>query len=135
MMRVKPDIVKLDRDLIKRIHADPARMALVESFVRFARRIGATVCAEGIESLDDLEVVSDLDVQWGQGFALGRPAAALGARLAGRRRGLPGGAGGGAARRLGRAAEGSPPATAGSSTSAPGWPAPAPGRTSRAPWP
>ena len=75
MMRVGPDIVKLDRDLIKRIHADPARMALVESFVRFARRIGATVCAEGIESLDDLAVISDLDVQWGQGFALGRPAA------------------------------------------------------------
>ncbi len=75
MMRVSPDIVKLDRDLIKRIHADPARMALVESFVRFAGRIGATVCAEGIESLDDLAVVSDLDVQWGQGFVLGRPAA------------------------------------------------------------
>jgi diguanylate cyclase (GGDEF)-like protein len=74
MMRVSPDIVKLDRDLIKRIHADPARMALVESFVRFARRIGATVCAEGIESLDDLAVVGDLDVQWGQGFALARPA-------------------------------------------------------------
>jgi diguanylate cyclase (GGDEF)-like protein len=73
MMRVAPDIVKLDGDLIKRIHADPARMALVESFVRFARRIGATVCAEGIESLDDLAVVSDLDVQWGQGYALGRP--------------------------------------------------------------
>ncbi|HSF03983.1 MAG TPA: EAL domain-containing protein [Solirubrobacterales bacterium] len=75
MMRVKPDIVKLDRDLIKRIHADPARMALVESFVRFARRIGATVCAEGIESLDDLEVVASLDVQWGQGYALCRPEA------------------------------------------------------------
>jgi diguanylate cyclase (GGDEF)-like protein len=75
MMRVNPDIVKLDCDLTKRIHADPARMALVESFVRFARRIGATVCAEGIESLDDLAVLSDLDVQWGQGFALARPAA------------------------------------------------------------
>ena len=87
---MKPDIVKLDRDLIRRIHADPARMALVESFVRFARRIGATVCAEGIESLDDLEVVSDLDVQWGQGYALCRPAGALGARFAGRRGGLPG---------------------------------------------
>jgi diguanylate cyclase (GGDEF)-like protein len=74
MMRVLPDIVKLDRDLIRRIHADPARMALVESFVRFADRIGATVCAEGIESLDDLAVLGDLDVQWGQGFVLGRPA-------------------------------------------------------------
>ncbi len=73
-MRVRPDIVKLDRDLTKGIHADPARMVLVESFVRFARRTGAIVCAEGIESLDDLAVLGDLDVQWGQGYALARPA-------------------------------------------------------------
>jgi diguanylate cyclase (GGDEF)-like protein len=74
VMRVRPDIVKLDRDLTKGIHADPARMALVESFVRFARRTGAIVCAEGIESLDDLAVLGDLDVQWGQGYVLARPA-------------------------------------------------------------
>jgi hypothetical protein len=46
----------------------------VESFVRFARRTGAIVCAEGIESLDELAVLGDLDVQWGQGYALARPA-------------------------------------------------------------
>jgi GAF domain-containing protein len=49
-------------------------MALVESFVRFARDVGATVCAEGVESLDELAVLADLDVQWGQGFVLARPA-------------------------------------------------------------
>jgi GAF domain-containing protein len=48
-------------------------MALVESFVRFARDVGATVCAEGIESLEELAVIADLDVQWGQGYALARP--------------------------------------------------------------
>lgn len=74
VMRVRPDIVKLDRNLTQGIHADPARMVLVESFVRFARRTGATVCAEGIESLDDLAVLGDLDVPWGQGYALCRPA-------------------------------------------------------------
>ena len=37
-------------------------MALVESFVRFAGRIGATVCAEGIESPEDLAAIADLDV-------------------------------------------------------------------------
>jgi EAL domain-containing protein (putative c-di-GMP-specific phosphodiesterase class I) len=74
VMRVRPDIVKLDHDLTDGIHADAARMALVESFVRFAREIGATVCAEGIESLDDLAALADLDVQWGQGFALAPPA-------------------------------------------------------------
>jgi hypothetical protein len=50
------------------------RMALVESLVRFARRVGATVCAEGIEEHDDIEVLANLDVPWGQGYALGRPA-------------------------------------------------------------
>ena len=73
LMRVRPDIVKLDRALTHDIHRDVARMALVESFVRFARDVGATVCAEGIESLDELAVLADLDVQWGQGFVLARP--------------------------------------------------------------
>jgi EAL domain-containing protein (putative c-di-GMP-specific phosphodiesterase class I) len=74
LMSLRPDIVKLDRDLIAGIHDDPARLALVESFVRFAQQVEATVCAEGIESLDDLAAVADLDVHWGQGFALARPA-------------------------------------------------------------
>ncbi len=73
LMRVRPDIVKLDQALIRDIHTDPARMALVESFVRFARDVGATVCAEGIETLEELAVIADLDVQWGQGYALARP--------------------------------------------------------------
>jgi diguanylate cyclase (GGDEF)-like protein len=75
VMWVQPDIVKLDLDLTRAIHADPARMALVESFVRFAGRVGATVCAEGIESIDELQALANLDVPWGQGTALGAPAA------------------------------------------------------------
>ena len=74
VMWVRPDIVKLDLDLTRAIHADPVRMALVESLVRFARRVGAIVCAEGIEKHDDIEVLANLDVPWGQGYALARPA-------------------------------------------------------------
>ena len=74
VMWVRPDIVKLDLELTRAIHSDPVRMALVESLVRFARRVGATVCAEGIETHDDIEVLANLDVPWGQGYAIGRPA-------------------------------------------------------------
>lgn len=70
---IRPDVVKLDRGLIHAIHTDSARVALVESFVRFARRVGAVVCAEGIETIEDLTLVANLDVQLGQGFALARP--------------------------------------------------------------
>ena len=74
VMWVRPDIVKLDLDLTRAIHSDPVRMALVESLVRFARRVGATVCAEGIEEHDDIAVLANLDVPCGQGYAIGRPA-------------------------------------------------------------
>jgi diguanylate cyclase (GGDEF)-like protein len=74
VMWVRPDIVKLDLELTRAIHSDPVRMALVESLVRFARRVGATVCAEGVESHDDIEALANLDVPCGQGYAIGRPA-------------------------------------------------------------
>lgn len=73
LLQVEPDIVKLDRVLIEGVQEDPARLALIESFVRFARRTGAVVCAEGIASLDELSALADLDVELGQGFALGKP--------------------------------------------------------------
>lgn len=75
LVQVQPCIVKIDRKLTERVHADPARMALIESFVRFARRTGSVVCAEGIETLEELAALAELDVAWGQGFALGPPAA------------------------------------------------------------
>jgi diguanylate cyclase (GGDEF)-like protein len=75
VMRVQPDIIKLDRALIQGVDSDPAKVALVESFVRFARRTGAAVCAEGVETLEELTMLANLDVTYGQGYALARPAA------------------------------------------------------------
>ena len=74
VMRLAPDLIKLDRALVEGVHADPVRAALIESFVRYAREIDATVCAEGIETLDDLERLADLDVTYGQGYVIARPA-------------------------------------------------------------
>jgi diguanylate cyclase (GGDEF)-like protein len=74
VMRVQPDIIKLDRSLVQGVHEDPAKEALIDSFVRFARRTGASVLAEGIETMDELRLLADLDVSYGQGFALARPA-------------------------------------------------------------
>lgn len=74
LMALKPDMIKLDRALIDGIAANPAKVALVDSFVGYAERIGATLCAEGIESLEDLALLADLDVSYGQGFGLARPA-------------------------------------------------------------
>jgi len=74
VMRVAPDLIKLDRALVTGVHDDPVKAALIESFVRYGRNMGATVCAEGIEDVNDLVRLADLDVSYGQGWAVGRPA-------------------------------------------------------------
>jgi GAF domain-containing protein len=74
VMRIQPDVIKLDRALVMNLHEDPAKEALIDSFVRFARRTGAAVCAEGIETMEELKLLADLDVTYGQGYVLARPA-------------------------------------------------------------
>jgi hypothetical protein len=78
-MRIQPDVIKLDRSLVMNLHEDPAKAALVDSFVRFARRTGSSVCAEGIETMEELTLLADLDVTYGQGYVLARPAPEWGA--------------------------------------------------------
>ena len=73
MVRIKPDILKLDRSLISGIHRDASKIALLEAMARFATTTGAAVCAEGIEEIDELRVLGRFDVTYGQGYALGRP--------------------------------------------------------------
>jgi diguanylate cyclase (GGDEF)-like protein len=73
VMRVQPDVIKLDRSLIEGVHSDSAKSALVEFFVMFARRVGASVCTEGIETVDELRTLINLGVSYGQGYLLGRP--------------------------------------------------------------
>ncbi len=75
VMRVRPDMIKLDRALTTEVDKDPVKAALVASFVRYARDINATVCAEGIETIAELECLAGLDVAFGQGYAIARPTA------------------------------------------------------------
>src|SRR4051812_19559475 len=74
LIRVAPDILKLDRTLVHGAHADANRQALLEALIGFAATTGAAVCAEGVEDLPDLKALVDLDVTYAQGYGLARPA-------------------------------------------------------------
>jgi EAL domain-containing protein (putative c-di-GMP-specific phosphodiesterase class I) len=75
ILKLAPDIVKLDLSLTRGIAADPARDALASSLVDFASGIDATIGAEGIETQSELDRLRLLKVRYGQGFHLGVPAA------------------------------------------------------------
>ena len=73
VMRMRADIIKLDRALVADLHRDPAKIALIGSLVQFGRSTGAEICAEGIEHLEELRVLVRLGVAYGQGWVLARP--------------------------------------------------------------
>ncbi len=74
ILKLAPDFIKLDRELISGIDLDPVRRALVTSLVAFAADTGAEILAEGVETHDELEAVRRLGVRYAQGYHLGRPA-------------------------------------------------------------
>jgi EAL domain-containing protein (putative c-di-GMP-specific phosphodiesterase class I) len=73
ILRLAPDIVKLDLSLTREIETDPGRRALTAALIDFADRIGATIAAEGIETERELEVLRALGIDQAQGFYLGHP--------------------------------------------------------------
>lgn len=79
ILKLAPDFIKLDRELISHIDLDPVRRALAASLVAFASDTGAAILAEGVETDGELETVRRLGVPYAQGYHLGRPgpAAAL----------------------------------------------------------
>jgi diguanylate cyclase (GGDEF)-like protein len=78
VMSMRADIIKLDRALVADVHRDPAKVALIGSLVHFGRSTGAAICAEGIETLEELRLLIHLGVAYGQGWALARAGAPWG---------------------------------------------------------
>jgi EAL domain-containing protein (putative c-di-GMP-specific phosphodiesterase class I) len=71
-LELRPGFLKVDRSLITGIDGDPPRQELVRAIQVLAQRTGALVVAEGIETEAELEALSDLGVDCGQGFLFGR---------------------------------------------------------------
>ena len=74
ILRLRPDLIKLDMSLTRDVDADPARRALATALITFAAETGATIVAEGVETADELRTLRGLGVRLAQGYYLGRPA-------------------------------------------------------------
>lgn len=74
LVQLRPDVVKLDRELVTGVHIHPEKRALVEALVSFCLHTDADLCAEGIETVDELVTLVDVGVTHGQGWFLGRAA-------------------------------------------------------------
>jgi EAL domain-containing protein (putative c-di-GMP-specific phosphodiesterase class I) len=73
ILKLAPDFIKLDRELVAGIDVDPVRRVLASSLVSFAAGTGAQIVAEGVETRAEIETLQVLGVHLSQGFHLARP--------------------------------------------------------------
>jgi EAL domain-containing protein (putative c-di-GMP-specific phosphodiesterase class I) len=73
ILRLRPELLKIDRDLVTGIDTDEARVALVEMIGTFANRIDAWLLAEGVETAAEADRLATLGVPLAQGWFYGRP--------------------------------------------------------------
>lgn len=73
MIHLRPDFLKVGRNVISDVDTDGLQHALAACLVDFTDQIGITLVAEGIETVGELRVLTELGVSAGQGYLLGRP--------------------------------------------------------------
>lgn len=72
VVRLEPDVLKLDISLVRGIDTAPNQLALATALTTFAHEIGSTVVAEGVETAEELATLSEVGVGLVQGWYLGR---------------------------------------------------------------
>lgn len=73
IVSLKPEFIKLDKSLIRDLHRHPDRQRMVKLLQEFAQGSGTSIIAEGIETCAEAEFLRQEGIQFGQGYALGRP--------------------------------------------------------------
>jgi EAL domain-containing protein (putative c-di-GMP-specific phosphodiesterase class I) len=75
ILKLKPDIIKLDRSLIQHIDSSSDHRTLAIALVQFSQNVGSQVIAEGVETPEELSALRNLGVKLAQGHLLGQPQA------------------------------------------------------------
>ena len=79
------DLVKIDGSFIRGVETDPAARAIVRAIDTVAHTLGKETIAECVEKLESVKTLVELGVEYGQGYALGRPAPTISPRGGSRR--------------------------------------------------
>lgn len=71
LILLEPDLVKVDRKYVSGVSREPAKARLLKRVVNVAKSLGAEIVAEGIEVKDDLPILKEIGVHYGQGYYWG----------------------------------------------------------------
>jgi Amt family ammonium transporter len=73
LMRLPIDTVKIERDFIINLKDEPVGHPIVHSIIQLAHGLGMTVVAEGVETREQHEILTELGCDYCQGYYFAQP--------------------------------------------------------------
>ena len=73
IVELSADFVKLDISLVRGVNTSLGRQALVVAMRHFAKTAGCRLIAEGVETEEEARTLTELGVEFAQGYLFGRP--------------------------------------------------------------
>lgn len=73
LVELEPDYIKIDRSMVSGVDQDPARQDVLAAVLQLADKMGAQVIGEGLDTLEELEMLGRLGIRFGQGWLFGHP--------------------------------------------------------------
>jgi EAL domain-containing protein (putative c-di-GMP-specific phosphodiesterase class I) len=73
MSELIPDIIKIDKSVIRNIDREAVKQAMLRSLLYFAENINCTVIAEGVEREEEANILLQNKVHMGQGYYFAKP--------------------------------------------------------------
>nr|WP_225893569.1 EAL domain-containing protein [Clostridium botulinum] len=67
------DNIKIDKSIIKNIHKDNKSLQIVKSIILMSKSLDINIIAEGVETIEQLEILQELDCDFIQGFYISEP--------------------------------------------------------------
>lgn len=67
------DVLKIDRSFITDMERKKENVEIVKAIIAMAKNLGMEIVAEGIETIRQLEILQDLNCDYGQGFFFAKP--------------------------------------------------------------
>ena len=74
VVELKPQFIKLAMSIIRDIDGNILKQELIKAINSLSQKINSTIIAEGIETEEELKVLQDIGIPYGQGFLFGQPA-------------------------------------------------------------
>jgi EAL domain-containing protein (putative c-di-GMP-specific phosphodiesterase class I) len=73
LQRLPVDTLKIDRSFITGIEKNTRHLDITRAIITLAHSLGMDVVAEGLETMEQLEILQTLGCEYGQGYLFAKP--------------------------------------------------------------